>query len=299
MRPGPDCDARGSGPVSDVLRARARALGPRAGLFITAAIVLVVSNLVDLSAIASVGSACSLVVFLLVAIAGYRLRAETGARGAIVLVGVAMTVVVLAFFSIDTLRNSSGDVRCDRRDRRACGDSRHRVEASARRATAGGATAGVLRSGLAACRRRRDRIRRPSRSRRYTADPAGRFPGRVPPPLRAGGPRRRVPDRRSRGAGPRARRVRWGSSGPRSPRRRRSSRSRSARFPTSAATRFASDRRSSTSTRSLVSTSSSRISSTGASTDEALAALAELQASPLGRSVAARARADTRLPVRR
>ncbi len=81
-------------------------LGPRAGLFITAAIVLVVSNLVDLSAIASVGSACSLVVFLLVAIAGYRLRAETGARGVIVLVGAAMTVVVLAFFSIDTLRNS-------------------------------------------------------------------------------------------------------------------------------------------------------------------------------------------------
>ena len=35
-------------------------LGPHAGMLITAAIVLVVSNLVDLSAIASVGSACSL-----------------------------------------------------------------------------------------------------------------------------------------------------------------------------------------------------------------------------------------------
>ena len=45
---------------------------------ITAAIVLVVSNLVDLGAIASVGSACSLMVFMLVGIAGYRLRAETG-----------------------------------------------------------------------------------------------------------------------------------------------------------------------------------------------------------------------------
>jgi amino acid transporter len=81
-------------------------LGPRAGLFITAAIVLVVSNLVDLSAIASVGSACSLVVFLLVAVAGYRLRAETGARGAIVLVGAAATAVVLVFFAIDTIRNA-------------------------------------------------------------------------------------------------------------------------------------------------------------------------------------------------
>jgi amino acid transporter len=81
-------------------------LGPRAGLFITAAIVIVVSNLVDLSAIASVGSACSLVVFLLVAVAGYRLRAETGAIGAIVLVGGAATVIVLAFFAVDTLRNA-------------------------------------------------------------------------------------------------------------------------------------------------------------------------------------------------
>ena len=81
-------------------------LGPRAGLFITAAIVLVVSNLVDLSAIASVGSACSLVVFLLVAVAGYRLRAETGALGVIVLLGAAATAVVLGFFAIDTLRNA-------------------------------------------------------------------------------------------------------------------------------------------------------------------------------------------------
>jgi len=81
-------------------------LGPRAGLFITAAIVLVVSNLVDLSAIASVGSACSLVVFLLVAVAGYRLRAETGAIGLIVLAGAAATAIVLAFFAVDMIRNA-------------------------------------------------------------------------------------------------------------------------------------------------------------------------------------------------
>ena len=48
-------------------------------MLITAAIVLVVSNLVDLSAIASVGSACSLLIFLLVGISAYRLRAEIGA----------------------------------------------------------------------------------------------------------------------------------------------------------------------------------------------------------------------------
>jgi amino acid transporter len=81
-------------------------LGHNAGMLITAAIVLVVSNLVDISAIASVGSACSLVVFLLVGIAGFRLRSETGAKGAVVLLGAAVTIVVLAFFAVDTLRNA-------------------------------------------------------------------------------------------------------------------------------------------------------------------------------------------------
>ena len=66
---------------------RGSPLGSKAGLLITAAIVLVVSNLVDLSAIASVGSACSLLIFLLVGMAGYRLRSSTGARGSIVLRG--------------------------------------------------------------------------------------------------------------------------------------------------------------------------------------------------------------------
>ena len=83
---------------------RGSPLGSQAGLLITAAIVLVVSNVVDLSAIASVGSACSLLIFLLVGVAGYRLRASTGARGPIVLLGMAATAVVLVFFAIDTVR---------------------------------------------------------------------------------------------------------------------------------------------------------------------------------------------------
>ena len=81
-------------------------LGAHAGMLITAAIVLVVSNLVNLSAIASVGSACSLVIFLLVGVAAYRRRADTGANAAIVLAGIAATAVVLAFFAVDTLRNA-------------------------------------------------------------------------------------------------------------------------------------------------------------------------------------------------
>ena len=81
-------------------------LGKHGGLLVTAVLALVLANSVDLSAIASVGSACSLVVFLLVGLAGYRLRSETGASGAVVLVGMAATVTVLGFFAVDTLRNS-------------------------------------------------------------------------------------------------------------------------------------------------------------------------------------------------
>jgi amino acid transporter len=85
---------------------RGSRLGRHGGLLITGALVLVVANLVDLSAIASVGSACSLLVFLAVAVAGYRLRAETGAMGWLVLLGLAVSAVVLAFFAVDTLRNA-------------------------------------------------------------------------------------------------------------------------------------------------------------------------------------------------
>ena len=85
---------------------RGSPLGSNAGLLITSAIVLVVSNVVDLSAIASVGSACSLLIFLLVGVAGYRLRSETGALGPIVLLGATATSVVLVFFAVDTLRNA-------------------------------------------------------------------------------------------------------------------------------------------------------------------------------------------------
>jgi amino acid transporter len=85
---------------------RGSKLGPHAGILVTAALVLVVANIVNLSAIASVGSACSLMIFLLVGASGFRLRSETGAIGAIILVGIAATAVVLAFFAVDTLRNS-------------------------------------------------------------------------------------------------------------------------------------------------------------------------------------------------
>jgi amino acid transporter len=81
-------------------------LGSRAGLYITGALVLVVANLVDLSAIASVGSAVALVIFLLVGIAGYRRRADTRSKTPIVALAMAITAAVLAFFAVDTLQNA-------------------------------------------------------------------------------------------------------------------------------------------------------------------------------------------------
>ncbi len=85
---------------------RGSGLRAHAGMLITSAVVLVVSNLVDLSAIASVGSAISLVIFLLVGLAAYRLRAEIGAYSPVVLAAIGATAVVLAFFAVDTLRNA-------------------------------------------------------------------------------------------------------------------------------------------------------------------------------------------------
>jgi amino acid transporter len=85
---------------------RASRLGRHGGLVITAVLVALLANLVDLSAIASVGSACSLIVFALVGFAGFRLRSETGANAGLVLLGLAVAIVVLGFFAVDTLRNA-------------------------------------------------------------------------------------------------------------------------------------------------------------------------------------------------
>jgi amino acid transporter len=81
-------------------------LGKHGGLLITAGLVLLVANLVDLSAIASVGSAVALVIFLLVGLAGYRRRADTGSNTAIVLLAISVTAIVLGFFAVDTAQNA-------------------------------------------------------------------------------------------------------------------------------------------------------------------------------------------------
>ena len=75
-------------------------------LMITSGLVLLVANLIVLSAIASVGSACSLGLFLLVGVAAYRRRADTGSRAWVVLAAIALTAIVLVFFAVDTVRDA-------------------------------------------------------------------------------------------------------------------------------------------------------------------------------------------------
>jgi amino acid transporter len=76
------------------------------GVTITVALVLILANVFDLSAIASLGSAVSLVVFLVVCLAGLQLRAETGARAAVIVIAMLGTAAVLVLFAIDTARNA-------------------------------------------------------------------------------------------------------------------------------------------------------------------------------------------------
>lgn len=73
---------------------------------ITVALVLVLSNTVDLSAIASLGSAVSLMVFLVVGLAGLKLRAEIGSKAWVIVLTMAATAVVLVLFGIDTAQNA-------------------------------------------------------------------------------------------------------------------------------------------------------------------------------------------------
>jgi amino acid transporter len=76
------------------------------GVTVTAVLVLILANVFDLSAIASLGSAVSLVVFLVVGLAGLKLRAETGASAVVVGVTMLATGIVLVLFAIDTARNA-------------------------------------------------------------------------------------------------------------------------------------------------------------------------------------------------
>jgi amino acid transporter len=93
-----------AGQFPPVFGGRARVLGTR-GLAISVGIVVVMALFLDLSTVASVGSAVALAVFAMVGVAAIRLRAETGSNLALLLAAVATTLVVLVLFAVDTARN--------------------------------------------------------------------------------------------------------------------------------------------------------------------------------------------------
>jgi amino acid transporter len=79
-------------------------VGGTRGLTITVVLVLLLALLVDLSAIASLGSAVALAIFLVVSVAGYRLRAETRSNVLVLVAAIVLTLVVLLVFAVQTLR---------------------------------------------------------------------------------------------------------------------------------------------------------------------------------------------------
>jgi amino acid transporter len=79
-------------------------VGGTHGLVISVLAVLGLVYFVNLSAIASLGSAVALAIFLITSIAAYRPRAETGSRASVLITGILLTVVVLLVFAVQTLR---------------------------------------------------------------------------------------------------------------------------------------------------------------------------------------------------
>jgi amino acid transporter len=78
------------------------------GTVLSTIFVCVLTMLFDLSAIASIGSAVGLVVFLMVDVAHVKLAKETGAKPAIIYVSILTVVVTLLVFTFETLVDEPG-----------------------------------------------------------------------------------------------------------------------------------------------------------------------------------------------
>lgn len=84
---------------------QAARVGGTRGLVISVLLVLLLAAFVDLTAIASLGSAVALAIFLVVSVAAFRLRRETGSSTPILVAAIVLTVLVLLVFAVQTLRN--------------------------------------------------------------------------------------------------------------------------------------------------------------------------------------------------
>ena len=77
--------------------------GANVGLLVTAALTLALAVLFDLSAIANMGSAAALLVFLQVSIAHLRVVGETGAKRWLIVLGTVATAFTLVYFTVTTV----------------------------------------------------------------------------------------------------------------------------------------------------------------------------------------------------
>jgi amino acid transporter len=80
-------------------------LGRHGGLWITSVLTLLFVTVFDLGALASIGSAVSLAVFVLVGVAAVRLRGTIGARLWVLLAGIVCSVIALVVFARDTFES--------------------------------------------------------------------------------------------------------------------------------------------------------------------------------------------------
>jgi amino acid transporter len=80
-------------------------LGRNGGLLITTALTLLFVNVFDIGALASIGSAVSLGVFVLVGVAGLRLRREIAAQAWVIIAAITASGVALGFFVVDTFHH--------------------------------------------------------------------------------------------------------------------------------------------------------------------------------------------------
>lgn len=82
-------------------------LGRNGGLVVTAVLTLLFVNVFDIGALASIGSAVSLAVFVLVGVAGLRLRHEIAAQAWVIIAAITASAVALSFFVVDTYRHDA------------------------------------------------------------------------------------------------------------------------------------------------------------------------------------------------
>jgi amino acid transporter len=94
-----------AGQFPPVFGQRARVGGTR-GLLISVGLVLLLANLVDLTAIASLGSVVALGIFLITSFAALRLRQETGSKVWVIVAAIVATAFVLIVFAVQTLRDA-------------------------------------------------------------------------------------------------------------------------------------------------------------------------------------------------